>query len=156
MQAAGSMVREERDPVFWQRIAEHPEVRHVMHGHAIDMAEIVGQPGVLPLASAHGGMIFTQRDPFGTVYELHTLYTPEGRGREVHDAAISALAYLFGERRAALVFTFETDHQQSRAPRSFGFERSPLPVQTSIGRVVPAHLTAQRWFNSPAWRRACQ
>lgn len=156
MRTGLGIVREERDPAFWQAIADHPDVRHIAYGHAIDMGEIVCQPAVIPLASAHGGLIFTQRDPFAAVYELHTLFTPNGWGREAHDAAISAFAEMFGVRRAGLIFTYETEHRQSKAPRSFGFERAPGAIPSPIGQVTVAVLTAARWFQSPAWRRACQ
>lgn len=156
MRAAWAMVREERDPVFWQAVADHPQVRHITQGHPIDMGSIVAQAAVIPLASQHGGFIFTQRDPFGTVFELHTMFTPEGWRREAHDAAVAAFVEMFGERNAALIFTYETDHPQSRTPRSFGFERGAAIIRTSIGDVTPCWLTSKAWFGSPAWRRACQ
>lgn len=153
---AAVTIREERDPVFWQAVADHPKVRHVTHGHVIDMGAIVEQAAVVPLASAHGGFIFTKRDPFGTVFELHTMFTPEGWRREAHDAAVAAFVEMFGVRHAALIFTYETEHLQSRVPRSFGFERSNSAAPTSIGDVTPCWLTSRAWFASPAWRRACQ
>lgn len=149
-------IREERDPVFWQAVADHPRVRHISQGHTIDMGAIVEQDAVVPLASAHGGYIFTQRDPFGTVFELHTLFTPDGWGREAHGALVAALVEIFGARDAALIFTYETDHPQSRVPKSFGFERGPAIIRTSIGDVTPCWLTSNAWFASPAWRRACR
>jgi hypothetical protein len=155
MRAAWSMVREERDPVFWQAVADHPQVRHITQGIAVDMGAVVEQPTVLPLASEHGGFLFFQRDLIGATYEMHTLYTPEGWGREVHDALIAALAEMFGKHHAALIFTFETEHKQSRAPKTFGFERAIRPTPTAIGDMTLSHLTAERWEASPAWRRAC-
>jgi hypothetical protein len=152
---AAVTIREERDPVFWQDVADHPQVRHVNHGHDVDMAAIVEQPTVVPLASQNGGFLFFQRDWLGGAYELHTMFRPEGWRREAHDAGVAALVEMFGARQAAVIFTYATDDRKSRPPKTFGFEQAAEPRFSAIGEVTPYILTAAKWFASPAWRRAC-
>ena len=152
---AAVTIREERDPAFWQAVADHPEVRHVSQGHDVDMRAIVEQPTVVPLASHHGGFLFFQRDWLGGVYELHTLFRPEGWGREAHDAGVAALVEMFVNRQAAVIFTYATEDRRSRPPKSFGFEQVANTRRSAIGEITPHALTATKWFASPAWRRAC-
>lgn len=151
------MIREERDPGFWQKVAEHPlVVRHVFLGSSVlDLSEIIAHPTVTPLAAEHGGFLFVRLDGMGRVFELHTLFTPEGWGREVLTAAKQAFAQIF-DAGAQLVTTYEIEGWwRSRPPKSFGFTRAggfqPIPqIEASVSTWV---LTSDGWAASPACRR---
>lgn len=76
------MIAVNRDPAFWQVVASHPSVSpYVSFGRTVDWG-FVESASVVPLASEHGGFLFFQADGLGRVYELHTLYLPEGWGRK--------------------------------------------------------------------------
>jgi hypothetical protein len=154
------MIRIERDPRFWSAVANHPAVRPaiVVSGEMADLAAAVSDPLVLPMASEHGGFLFYQRDGLGWVYELHTMFTPAGWGREVAEAAHEAFQELF-LRGAQVVFTLEiATNRRSRPPLSHGwrtagrFASSPeLPAEARTWV-----LTQEAWAQSPARRRFCR
>lgn len=148
----------DRDPQFWIDVAEHPAVApHVLFGHSgLLVGDIVQDERVVPFRSEHGGYLFVKLDGLGRVYELHSLFTPEGWGREALQAAKHAFSAIM--KTAALVVTYEVEgNWRSRPPKSFGFAPagdftdSPelgLPVRTWT-------LTHQAWIASPVWRRQC-
>ena len=153
-------IREERDPAFWSAIANHPMVRPaiIVSGELPDMAKMVSDPKVWPLASEHGGFLFFQRDALAQVFELHTLYSPEGWGREVTDAAHQAFPLLF-LRGAQIVFTVEVrTNQRSRPPLSHGWRAAgPFAFAAELAAEVRAWvLTQAAWEASPARRRLCR
>lgn len=107
----------------------------------------------IALRSEHGGFIFLQSDSFGRAYELHTLFTPEGWGREAFSAAREAFDFIFA--RADLVITHETDHPQSRPPKTFRFVRLGERQITPHGAMRLWMLSREAWLNSPARSRQC-
>jgi hypothetical protein len=83
------VIREERDAQFWIDVLSHPALEHARAGH--DPATIATVlPRAWPLAAKHGGFLFFPADSFGRAYELHTLFKPEGWGREAFEAARDA------------------------------------------------------------------
>lgn len=144
-----------RDPAFWMGIASHPQVApHVSRGHEVDWS-IVTQPHVLPLRAEHGGFLFSQLDGVGRVCELHTLFTPEGWGREVAAAAKLAFDEVFG-RGLQIVTTLEIDgNLRSSPPRSFGWRAAGEfgMVNMLDCRAKSWFLTADAWGLSPAKQR---
>lgn len=153
------MIRECRDLAFWSAIYEHPEVKpHVSLGHDLDLAAVVSSPAVLPLASAHGGFFFIRLDGVGRVWELHTLFTPEGWGREVHAAAKAAFAQMF-ERGADVIVTQEVaGNRRSQPPRSFRFcPAGEFRTSPELGADLRSWvLTRTAWEASPARLRMPQ
>lgn len=146
------MIREERDPAWWARIAEHPEVKpHITLGADFDLAAVVQHPSVTPLAADHGGFIFARLDGLGRVHELHTLFTPEGWGREVTGAAKHAFAAMF-DRGADLIVTQEVDgNRRSQPPRSFRFAPCGDFRASPLGPALRSWvLTRDAWEASPA------
>ncbi len=146
------MIREDRDAAFWTDVYEHPAVKpHVGLGREIDIAGIVSDPAVTPLRAEHGGFIFAQLDGLARIYELHTLFTPEGWGREVAGAAKDAFAFMF-DRGADLIVTQEVaGNRRSQPPRSFRFspagEFRASPLGVDLRSWV---LTRYAWEASPA------
>lgn len=149
------MIRLERDVAFWLDVASHPAVAGSIMGlDAQTVADCVLDTAFTPLASEHGGFLFCRRDGLGFVMELHTLYTPEGWGREVHTAAKQAFEWIF--RASQLVMTFEVElNPRSQPPRSFGFIEAGEWQETSLGRLKAWVLTRNAWRSSPARRRMC-
>jgi hypothetical protein len=154
------VIRIERDAGFWRAVASHPAVEPALLG--IDPAgvgRIVGRSGVLPLAALHGGFIFVRLDPLGFTAELHTLFTPEGWGREVHDAGIEALNCLWLAGYSSLTTYEARANRRSRPPASFGFVACGDWRATPFGELKQWMLTAGAWRASPAAarrRRECQ
>jgi hypothetical protein len=145
-------IRIERDPAFWEAIAGHPQVSHVLHGETVDWGQIAGSPAITPYAAEHGG--FLVADKGNGERELHTMFTPEGWGREVHAAALLMHEAVF--RDADVLTTFESDHPQSRPPRSFGWKPTDEVQNTAYGAFRKWAVTKDDWENSPARRRKCQ
>ena len=151
-------IRIERDPAFWVAVAGHPEVAPTLLGmDPAAVGRIAARPDVLPLAADHGGFLFARADLAGFVCELHSLFTPEGRGREALTAGIEAInaVWLAGYQA---VTTFEVQaNPRSRPPRTFGFARAGDWRATPIGPLRLWILSRQAWDASPAQRRAlCQ
>jgi hypothetical protein len=150
------VIREERDPGFWNAVVEHPEVKpHVTLGQDLELSEIVTHPGVVPLAAEHGGFLFVRLDGLGRVYELHTMFTPEGWGREVMLALATACERMF-QTGAQLITTYEVEgNWRSRPPKTFRFE--PCGDFAEAGSL-PARLRTWAlsrldWSTAPARQR---
>lgn len=116
------MIRENRDADFWTEVFNHPEVNpHVALGYDLDMRAVVSSAQVTPLRAEHGGFLFIRLDGLGRVYELHTMFTPEGWGREVLLSAKAAFTEMFG-RGAQLITTYEVaGNWRSQPPKTFRF-----------------------------------
>ena len=148
------MIRIERDPAFWTAIASHPACAGALMGMPPETAGRLAQASdVLPLAAEHGGFLFVRLDALGFVCELHTLFTPEGWGREVHAAAREAIGavWLTG---FALVTTLEAEgNAASRPPRSFGFRQLGDWKTGALGTYRPWGVSLEDWKQSPAGKR---
>lgn len=113
------------------------------------MRAYVRRDDVLPLASEHGGSIFRNVDGVGIVWELHTLFLPDGWGREVVWFARQALEHLFS-KGAQVIFTFEEGGLwRSAPPRSHGWKGAADYAPTVFGDLKSWVLTRNAWENSP-------
>jgi hypothetical protein len=151
------MIREDRDPGFWQAVADHPAVKpHVGLGADLDCSEIVSNRAVTPLASAHGGYLFYRLDVLGRIQELHAMFTPEGWGREALSTLKEAVTEMFA-RGADLIAVHEVEgNWRSRPPRSFGF-RPCAEFAEAAGygeRMRTWSMSRSAWLASPAHRRS--
>lgn len=150
------MIAEDRSVAFWRDVLDHPLVKpHVAMGQEIDLAALLASDRVTPMRAAHGGFMFVQLDGLGRVYELHTLFTPEGWGREVFCAAVEAFDLMFA-RGARLITTYEVlGNWRSRPPRTFRFEAAgDFDHAAQIGADVRTwFLTAPAWSHAPARKR---
>lgn len=149
------MIRLERNPEFWHSVSQHPDVLpHISMGQEFDIREVVAHPGVTPLASEHGGFLFVRLDAFGFLQELHTLYTPEGWGKEVAKAAREAFTRMF-EGGAQMITTYEQEgHWRSKPPKSHGW--SPVGEEVDVNlplRLKMWILTRDAWLASPVGKR---
>jgi hypothetical protein len=148
------MIRIERDPVFWTTVAAHPSVAPMLRG--VDPAlvgELASRREFLPIAAEHGGFLLQRRDDLGFAWELHTLFTPEGWGREAVVAGIEALGLMFGSR-ACLISTFEVKaNPRSRPWKGLGFATAGDGAQTPVGELRLWILTKSAWAESRAAKR---
>lgn len=142
---------ENRDPAFWRGIAAHPRVAHVLLGAQSELLDqIIPSERVLPLASENGGVIFANLDAFGRLWELHTLFTPDGWGKEALATCKAAFERLFGGG-GQVVVTYEVEgNPQSRPPRTFRFQPVGDFGPTDFGQFRTWILTREAWESSPA------
>lgn len=147
------MIREERDPYFWKAVASHPDVLPFLFGATPEnVADVATNPNCIPLASEHGGYLFTRIDGMGRVLELHSLFTPEGWGRETNRAGKAALEWVFAD--ACMVVTYEVaGHRLSQPPKSFGFVPIEGFREGPFETVRTWILTREAWEASPARKR---
>lgn len=150
------MIHVERDPFFWSQVASHPAVEpHVLFGQRLDWS-FVQNEGLIPLASEHGGFLFFKCDGPGRVYELHTLFTPEGWGSEVSSSAKQAFDHVFA-KGVQIVTTLEMqENRRSQPPKSFGWKSSGgFDIVQGLDQLGKTwFLTADAWEDSPAKKRA--
>ncbi len=146
------MIREERDPAFWEAVASHPEVsRHAVMGELSTLPEVIAHPLITPFAAQHGGYLFSRLDAMGHVCELHSMFTPEGWGREAMLAAVEAFDLMFTNGMQVLT-TYEVEgNHRSRPPSRFGF----VPAGEFQGehRLKSWVLTRTAWEGSPGRER---
>lgn len=146
------MITVDDDPEFWDRIAHHPEVwPSVSLGHDFDLKALVTSPRTVALRATHGGFLFVQLDQLGRVFELHTMFEPEGWGREVFLAAREAFNAIFAWG-GQVVTTYEVEgHWRSRPPRTFRFEPAgEFAEAQGLGSLRTWVLTRTAWEASPA------
>jgi hypothetical protein len=153
-QGYGGRVRIERDPAFWTAVAAHPALR-VMMGDADPalIGALAGRENVLPLASDHGGYLFIRQDALGFVAELHSLFTPEGWGREALIAGIEALGAVWLLGFQTVVTLEMRDNPRSRPPKSFGFVQAGDWREGPFGAARQWILTRAAWEASPTAKR---
>ena len=147
-------IAEQRDPSFWRAVIDHPQVKpHVTLGHAFDVAPLVASARVLPLASENGGFLMVQLDGIGRVFELHTMFRPEGWGREVLLALKDACEMMFCERGAQIITTYEVaTNKRSQPPKTFRFQPAGDFEPCDYGDFRSWVLTKADWLTSPARR----
>jgi len=148
------MIRIERDPLFWTAVAAHPSVAPMLHGADPALIGALATRRVfLPIAAEHGGFLLQRRDDLGFAWELHTLFTPEGWGREAAVAGIEALGLMFGSN-ACLISTFEVKaNPRSRPWKAFGFAPAGDWAPTPVGELRLWILTKAAWAESRAAKR---
>ena len=154
------MIRIERDPAFWRAVASHPAVAPALVGLSPELAgEIARRPEVIPLAAEHGGFLVVRRDALGFVGEIHSLFMPQGWGREAIEAGWQALNGLWLAGFQTLV-TFEAEgNPRSRPWRAFGFQTCGPWRETSAGTLRQWVLTREAFAASPGAhrrRKSCQ
>lgn len=148
----------ERDYLFWDSVASHEAVApHIFMGtEPFSLKEMVQRTTTLPLRSEHGGVLLVGLDGFGLVREMHTMYTPEGWGREV--ARNGKLFMVEAFRTTEVLFTHEQeDNWRSRPPKSHGWVS--VGDLKSVGlskRLRLWMLTRDNFYSSPVGRKLCQ
>lgn len=149
----------QQDHRFWDEIAQHPEVApHVFVDREPETLQpLLSMPGTIAMASENGGIIFMTRDPLGMVYEMHTLYRPEGWGREVAIAAKQFMQEMF--KAASVIVTQEQEgNWRSCPPKSHGWQVAGEYCSVGLSKRLRMWvLTKQSWITSPVGRKMqCQ
>ena len=147
------MIRIERDPAFWERVAA--DLTDTVRGLSPQfVGAMCALDGVMPLASERGGFIFVRRDECGFVCELHTLYHPSAWGtREITVSAKQAFNAVF-IAGYQVVTTLEVQaNRHSQPPRSYGFVQAGDWRDSLVGAVRMWVLTRAAWQASPCNRR---
>lgn len=147
-----------RTAAFWRDVAAHPAVARTLLGaDPEDVALIATTPPAIALAAEHGGFILQPRDAFGRVLELHTMFTPEGWGREAASAAKEMFTTVFAD--ADMVVTYENVNDwRARPPLSFGFRPCGGEFERMGETWRTWSLSADAWRTSPAfirWSKSC-
>lgn len=141
---------------WWDAVATHPEVApHIFMGlEPFSLAPLLTPPNVA-LRSENGGCIFVIRDPLGLTAEMHTMFRPEGWGREVATAGRRFMAEMFG--RVSLILTHEQEgNWRSRPPRSHGWVAAGEFMEVGLPRRLRLWvLTRDAWMKSSVGRKSC-
>lgn len=107
------MIRRTLDPVFLNTVANHPEVFPWIGSpdDSVDLTGAVQNPANITLEAEGGGWLLLRLEP--GVYELHTLFLPEGRGKSYFIQAREALRYVFVNTDATEILTKCPDSNQA-------------------------------------------
>lgn len=148
-----------RSPEFWDGVAFHEEVAPFvfMGGEKQSLYSLVDDVRNVPFASENGGVLFVKTDHLGSIYEMHTMFTPAGWGREVAVTGAQALHNIF--ETAVMVFTYEQEgHWRSRPPKAHRWKSSGEFVDHGFSkRLKMWYLTRDDWLSSPVGKKIrCQ
>jgi hypothetical protein len=156
------VVRRTLDARPFNAVANHPDVRPWIGGEGpLDLAALVGDPANFALEAEHGGWILARHEP--GIYELHTLFLPEGRGRTCLAAWREAERFMFAATDAREIVTRIPAHNAAAAfaARLCGFKERfarRAAFRTAAGELVDVSfqaLTLDDWtFRDPAARHA--
>jgi hypothetical protein len=136
------------DPTFLNRVVNDPTVRIWLGGTGeIDLTGIVTNPANICLQGEYGGFILIKHEP--GIYESHSQFLPEGRGREAVRLMRDGFRYLFTRTDCIEVQT-KIPQANSAAvglARLAGFD----PIFSRKGvwdgdDVVYGSLTLDRWL----------
>lgn len=99
------MIRRTLDPTFLNSIANHPDVLPWLGAPdgPVDVSPLVEAIQNIAIEGPAGGWILVHLEP--GVYELHTMFLPEGRGKSYLAASKEALRYVFVHTDATEILT---------------------------------------------------
>lgn len=144
-----------RDVSFWDSIASHADVAPAvfMNCPIQSLALLISNEKNEPFSSQNGGVLFVKTDHLGAIYEMHTMFRPEGWGREVAVTGAKALHHIF--TKALLVFTYEQEgHWQSRPPKSHRWKSSGEFIDQGLSKRLKLwYLTRDDWLSSPVGKK---
>ncbi len=95
------------DAEFLNRVVNHPNVLPYVNlgvQGPLDITPLVMDEKNLFLANEYGGFLLI--DQGDRVFEIHTQFLPEGRGRMALEAAREAMGYVFTETDCQMLMTF--------------------------------------------------
>lgn len=100
------MITRTADAAFVNELANHPAIRPFIGGglEPLDLTAVCQNPANVILVVEGAGAWLLQMLMPG-VYELHTMFLPEARGRAYFAAAKEALAYMFSRTDALEIIT---------------------------------------------------
>ena len=99
-----SLIRRTLDPGFLTAVANHAQVRpHIGGEGPIELGPLIADPANIAIEAEHGGWLLLRHE--AGVFELHTLFLPEGRGEGYFEAAREALTFVFTASEAREIVT---------------------------------------------------
>ena len=116
---------------------------------SVDASLIVGNPNNFCVFDDTGGFVFVRKDD--GVFDVHTQFLPEGRGRHALIAARAAAAYMFERPECVALQTFcaHVNRAAIYLARKMGF------VRFEEDRI----LDSDGWFyrlTRDQWKQSCQ
>ncbi len=89
------MIRRTMDATLLNRVMNDPSVRpHIVADDGdIDVTSVVENPENFALVTEFGGFLLIKHEP--GIYEVHTQFLPEGRGRHAVEAMREGFRYMF-------------------------------------------------------------
>lgn len=82
------------DATFLNGVANNPAVRPMLGGVGeLELSSYLADPNNVALQGAFGGFIAVKLE--AGVYECHSMFLPEGRGKHAYEAMTEGLRYLF-------------------------------------------------------------
>jgi hypothetical protein len=146
------------DIAFANQVLNDPEVLPLVTFdgmQSIDIGPHVGVNGNVLLTTPHGGFLFIRQEP--GVYQLHTFFRKEGRGRHALLAAHDAADFMFVQTDCLEILTVAPDDNHlAHPPRHMGFvqdfRRDDLFVRNGIS--IGASFYALRypdWIRRATW-----
>lgn len=88
------MIGRTLDGAFFNEIANHPDVRPWLGGEGIlDLRQTVANPDNVAMRYLGGGLIYEKQDD--GLYEVHSMFLPERRGKYAVTVMRHSLEYLF-------------------------------------------------------------
>ena len=120
------MIAPSKDAEFLNRVVNHPSVLpYVSLGFKgpLDMTALVEDPANVFLANEWGGFLLIAKPDF--VYELHTQFLPEGRGKDAYQAGRDGCDYMFTRTDCLRIDTYiqKAHAATERYARVVGFRR---------------------------------
>ena len=99
------MIRRTLDGTFLTEIANRPDIRPMIGpgDGFVDLRPVASNPEHYVIEADHGGWILEAKGP--GVYEIHSLFLPEGRGASFFKAARDMLRYMFTRTDCTEIWT---------------------------------------------------
>lgn len=131
-------------------VSNHPDVRSALGGDGVlDVTALVSAPGNLAFVSEHGAIVCVGLG--SGHYDVHTMFLPDGRGREARAAVVEMLDYMFMKTDCVELRTSvpEDNVAAAAASKHHGFEmlyrgRLPWTGGTTVNADFFA-LSLTRW-----------
>lgn len=135
------------DSQFLNRVVNDPSVKPwVSLGVSgyLDMTPAVSNPENIFLADEYGGTLFVKTG--NGIYDLHTQFLPEGRGKHVREFAVEALRYMFVDTDCIAITTFIQDENLSAQRMALWCGFKPMQVAELLGKDGMIYsLTIKQW-----------
>lgn len=98
------MIRRTMDAGHLNAVVNHPSVRPFVMGEGeLDLTQALADPGNYAWQTEHGGFVLMRHSP--GVYEVHSMFLPEGRGASALKAARDMLRQMFAATDCREVLT---------------------------------------------------
>ena len=127
------------------RIANHRDVRPgTLATGPLDVSAVVSSPANFCLFDRWGGFVFEAKSP--RIYEVHTLFIPEGRGSHALAAAREALQYMFALTDCRRIETFCSHSNKAAKWLALKCKFQKIDAESVLGHAGDRYaLDHDRW-----------